>query len=164
MTIAVYPGTFDPITKGHIDIIVRASKFVDKLIVSPAKDTLKNPIFSQEERVELIEHEIKSQNLSNVIVLPFKGLIVNFLKEQKATLLIRGIRGISDFDNEFTMANMNKKLHNNIDTVFLPALESFQFISSTLVRQIAMLHGNIEEFVSENVKNKIMEKLNNKSN
>ena len=159
-TVGIYPGTFDPITKGHLDIIVRASKIVDNLIVAVAKDTGKNPIFSQEERKELVEKDVHSLNLVNVQVIPFEGLLVDFLKKYDANFIIRGLRTISDFENEFTMAAMNKKLYNNIETIFLPALESTQFISSSLVRQISKLGGDIGQFVSPNVKEKILEKFN----
>lgn len=157
--IAIYPGTFDPITRGHLDIIRRASNIVDTLIVAVAKDTGKNPIFTQKERTELVEEDVKELGLSNVKVMPFAGLLVNFLKEQNANFIVRGLRTISDFENEFTMAAMNKKLYDNIETIFLPALESTQFISSTLVRQVSRLGGNVGQFVSENVKKKINEKF-----
>lgn len=158
-TIALYPGTFDPMTKGHLDIVRRASNIVDTLIVAVAKDTGKNPIFTQKERAELAEEDIRELNLKNVKVIPFEGLLINFLKEQNANFIIRGLRTISDFENEFTMAAMNKKLYDNMETVFLPALESTQFISSTLVRQVSRLGGDIGQFVSENVKKKINEKF-----
>ncbi len=158
-TTAVYPGTFDPMTKGHLDIVRRASNIVDTLIVAVAKDTGKNPIFTQKERAELAEEDIKELNLKNVKVIAFEGLLINFLKEQNANFIIRGLRTISDFENEFTMAAMNKKLYNNMETIFLPAIESTQFISSTLVRQVSRLGGDIGQFVSENVKKKINEKF-----
>ncbi|HSQ97599.1 MAG TPA: pantetheine-phosphate adenylyltransferase [Rickettsiales bacterium] len=158
-TVAIYPGTFDPITKGHLDVIIRASKIVGTLIVAVAQDTGKNPIFSQQERVELVEADVNELKLENVKVIPFCGLLVNFLKQQKADFIIRGLRTISDFENEFTMAAMNRKLYNNIETIFLPAIDSTQFISSTFVRQISKLGGDIEQFVSSNVKAKIKEKF-----
>lgn len=159
-TTAVYPGTFDPITNGHLDIIKRASCVVDTLVVAVAKDTGKNPIFTQQERVELAETDVKKLCLRNVKVMPFEGLLIDFLKKQNANFIIRGLRTISDFENEFIMASMNKKLFNDIETIFLPAIESTQFISSTLVRQIAKLGGDVGQFVSENVKNKIEAKFN----
>jgi len=158
-TIAVYPGTFDPMTNGHLDIVKRAALIVDRLIVAVAKDTGKNPIFTQKERTELVEEDVKELKLGNVEVVAFEGLLIDFLKEQNASFIIRGLRTISDFENEFIMAAMNKKLYNNIETLFLPALESNQFISSTLVRQISRLGGDVGQFVSENVKKKISEKF-----
>ena len=158
-TIAIYPGTFDPITKGHLDIVIRASKVVDKLIVAVAKDTGKNPIFTQEERKELVKYDVEQLNLYNVKVIPFSGLLIDFIKEQNANFIIRGLRTISDFENEFTMAAMNKKLFNDIETIFLPAVEATQFISSTLVKQIFKLGGDVSKFVTENVKNKLEQKF-----
>ncbi|MDD2839567.1 MAG: pantetheine-phosphate adenylyltransferase [Rickettsiales bacterium] len=160
-TIAIYPGTFDPITNGHLDIIKRASKIVGTLIVAVAQDTGKNPIFTQKERVELVEADVNDLKLVNVKVIPFCGLLVDFLKLQSADFIVRGLRTISDFENEFTMASMNKKLYNDIETIFLPAIESTQFISSNLIRQISRLGGDVGKFVSNNVKEKIKEKFNN---
>jgi len=160
-TVAIYPGTFDPITKGHLDIVKRASRIVGTLIVAVAQDTGKNPIFTQKERVELVEADVNDLKLENVKVIPFCGLLVDFLKQQNADFIVRGLRTISDFENEFTMASMNKKLYNDIETIFLPALESTQFISSSLIRQISRLGGDVGKFVSDNVKEKIKEKFNN---
>lgn len=157
--IAIYPGTFDPITNGHMDIVKRASCIVDMLIVAVAKDTGKNPIFTQKERAELVNYDVEQSNLKNVKVIPFEGLLINFIKEQNANFIIRGLRTISDFESEFTMAAMNKKLYCNVETVFLPAVESTQFISSSLVRQISKLGGDISQFVSENVRKKVEEKF-----
>ena len=158
-TTAVYPGTFDPITKGHLDIINRASKIVDVLIVAVAKDAGKNPIFTQKERVELVKNDIKELNLKNVKVIAFEGLLTNFLKEYNISFIIRGLRSALDFENEFITATINKKLYNNIETIFLPAVESTQFISSTLVRKVSKLGGDIGRFVSKNVKKKINKKF-----
>lgn len=155
--IAIYPGTFDPITKGHLDIIKRASFLCEKLIVAVAQDTGKNPIFTQEERTELVAYDVR--NFENVEAIAFSGLLVDFLEKKKAKFIIRGLRTISDFENEFTMAAMNKKLYNNIETIFLPALESTQFISSTLVRQISRLGGDVGQFITSNVEKKLKEKL-----
>ena len=159
--IAIYPGTFDPITKGHLDIIIRSSKIVDELIIAVAKDTGKNSIFSQEERTKLVKIDIKNSKLNNVKVIPFSGLLVDFLKKQNANFVIRGVRNVNDFENEFTMASMNRELYNNIETILLPSLNSTSFISSTLVRQICSLGGDIEKFVSKEVKKEIIKKLNN---
>ena len=162
MTIrAVYSGTFDPITKGHMDIIIRASKLFDNLIIAVAKHTGKNTIFSKEERTKLIENEINNAKLKNVSVISFDGLLVDFLKQQKASFIIRGIRNAFDFEYEFNMANMNKQLYNGVETVFLPASIDTQFISSTLVRQISTLGGDVDKFVSKDIKEKLKKKINN---
>ena len=157
--IAVYPGTFDPITKGHSNIISRASKIVDNLIVAVAKDTGKNSLFSQEERTNLVKIEVQELKLNNVKVLPFSGLLVDFIKKENIDFIIRGLRTNSDFENESIMASMNRELYNNVETIFLTSLNSTQFISSTLVRQILSLGGDIEKFISKKVKEEILKKI-----
>lgn len=150
--IGIYPGTFDPITKGHEDIIQRALKVVDKLIIGVAEDTGKSPLFSLNKRVELVETELERLELTDkVSVSGFSGLLVNFAQEQGANLLIRGLRAVSDYEYEFQMANINNKLAPEIETVFLTASESTHFISSRFVKQIAKLDGDISHFVSEHV-------------
>ena len=149
---AIYPGTFDPITKGHEDIILRACKVVDKLIIGVAEDTGKSPIFNLNERVSLVEKELERLELSHkVSVTGFSGLLVNFAREQQATLLIRGLRAVSDYEYEFQMANINNKLAPELETVFLTASEATHFISSRFVKQIAKLDGDVSHFVSPNV-------------
>jgi len=152
-TVGIYPGTFDPITKGHLDVIKRALLIVDKLIISVAKVSGKNTLFNQEKRVELVKKDLigLSTEKHRLEVLPFNGLLVDFVKEKKANFIIRGIRSGSDFEYEFRMAAMNKKLFENCETIFLPAIESTQFISSSIVKQIASLNGGISSFVSKNV-------------
>jgi pantetheine-phosphate adenylyltransferase len=151
MKIAIYPGTFDPITFGHIDIIKRASQLFDHLIVASAKDSNKNPLFSLDERVELIKHEIKSLNLEDkVSVEKFEGLLVEFAKQKNAKIIVRGLRAVSDFEYEFQMFGMNSKLEPQIQTIFLPASENHHFIASKLVKEIARLRGDISKFVSSN--------------
>lgn len=152
--IGIYPGTFDPITKGHEDIILRACRVVDKLIIGVAEDTGKSPLFSMDKRVNLVQNEIKALQLTDkVSVSGFSGLLVNFAQEQKANLLIRGLRAVSDYEYEFQMANINNKLAPDIETVFLTASESTHFISSRFVKQIARLEGDISHFVSDRVAN-----------
>jgi len=149
----VYPGTFDPITVGHTDIIERALRVVDKLIIAVALDSGKSPIFELEERAQLVREDIKllGDDARRIEVKSFSGLLVNFAQENNATLLIRGLRAVSDFEYEFQMACMNDRLNPNIETVFLTASEDTHFISSRFVKQIARLGGDISSFVSPNV-------------
>lgn len=150
---AIYAGTFDPITKGHQDIIRRAMRVVEHLVVGVALDTGKSPLFDLEMRARLVTEEVALMGLSDrVTVAPFQGLLVNFAREHEATLLIRGLRAVSDYEYEFQMANINNKLSPEVETVFLTASESTHFISSRFVKQIARLGGDVSPFVSENVK------------
>lgn len=155
--IGIYPGTFDPITKGHEDIILRACRVVDKLVIGVAEDTGKSPAFTLLQRVDLVQDEIERLKLTDkVVAMGFSGLLVNFAKEQNATLLIRGLRAVSDYEYEFQMANINNKLAPEIETVFLTASESTHFISSRFVKQIARLEGDVSHFVSDNVAQALM--------
>lgn len=155
--IGIYPGTFDPITKGHEDIIARACNVVDKLIIGVAKDTGKVSLFDLSKRVHMVEHEVEQLGLADkVYVTEFSGLLVEFAKAQNASLLIRGLRAVSDYEYEFQMANINNKLAPNIETIFLTASESTHFISSSFVKQIAKLDGDITHFVSDNVARELM--------
>lgn len=154
MRIGVYPGTFDPITVGHTDIIKRALRVVDKLIIAVALDSGKSPIFELEERAMLVRADVDAlmgADAKRVEVKTFSGLLVNFCQDHGATLIIRGIRAVSDFEYEFQMACMNDRLNENIETVFLTASEDTHFISSRFVKQIARLGGDISSFVSANV-------------
>ncbi len=155
--IAVYPGTFDPITLGHLDIIKRAAKIVDKLIIAVARDTAKTPIFSLEERVKMVEADVAHLISKDVKieVLGFEGLLINFAAENKASIIIRGLRAVSDFEYEFQMSGMNSKMNSEIQTVFLPASESTHFIASRFVKEIARLGGNVDEMVSDKVKKRL---------
>lgn len=145
----LYPGTFDPMTKGHIDLVVRASKMFDEVVVAVAVGHHKNPIFSLNERVDLAKQSFK--HLQNIEFVSFDGLLVNFFQEQKATAVLRGLRAISDFEYEFQLANMNRTLHTQFETVFLTPSEQYSFISSTMVREIARLGGDVSKFVPQHV-------------
>ncbi len=150
----IYPGTFDPITNGHMDIIQRALKVVDELVVGVAQDTGKAPLFDLDTRCELVEQEMQllpPGERGRVKVKSFSGLLVNFARECGAGVTIRGLRAISDYEYEFQMACMNNKLAPEIETVFLTASESTHFISSRFVKQICSLGGDISGFVSTNV-------------
>ena len=153
---AIYPGTFDPITFGHLDIIKRALKIVDRLVIAVAKDNAKHPVFSVAERVKLIEQEVASINHDKIIeVVGFEGLLINFAKQKKCEIIIRGLRAVSDFEYEFQMFGMNAKLDPNIQTIFLPASESTHFIASRLVKEIARLGGDVSGFVSKNIEQEL---------
>lgn len=152
--IGIYPGTFDPITNGHMDIIRRALAVVDVLVIAVAEDTQKTPIFTLKERTEMVKKDTASLG-KRVRVVSFNGLLVDFAKKQKATIIIRGLRAVSDFEYEFQMAGMNAKLSPKIQTVFLSASESTHFISSRFVREIARLGGEVNCLVSKNVAGKL---------
>ncbi len=160
MKIAIYPGTFDPITLGHVDIIKRASALFDHLIIGVAKDNSKNPMFSIVERAEMVMNEIKNlENKDKITVENFEGLLIKFAQKKSCKIIIRGLRAVSDFEYEFQMYGMNYKLDNTIQTIFLPASENHHFIASKLVKEIAILGGDISYFVSQNVKEKINKNL-----
>ncbi len=160
MKIAIYPGTFDPITFGHLDIIKRASELFDHLIIAAAKDNYKNPLFTLNERVKLIEEEIAPLNKNgNISVEKFEGLLVSYARKKNAKVIIRGLRAVSDFEYEFQMFGMNSKLDPKIQTIFLPASETNHFIASKLVKEVAKLDGDISKFVSKNVASQLEKKL-----
>ena len=142
---AVYPGTFDPITNGHQDLVRRAASIFDRVSVAIAANPNKAPMFTLETRVDLARRVLG--DLSNVDVLGYSGLTVEFARERGASVIIRGLRAVSDFEFEFQLANMSRHLERDIETVFLTPQEQFTFISSTLVREIAVLGGNVSEFV-----------------
>ena len=142
---AIYPGTFDPITNGHQDLVRRAAKLFDRVIVAIASNTNKSPMFSLDSRLDLARRVL--DDLPNVEVLGYAELTVGFASKHQATVIIRGLRAISDFEFEFQLANMNRHLDRDIETVFLTPQEQFTFISSSLVREIAMLGGDVGEFV-----------------
>ncbi len=159
MKIAIYPGTFDPITNGHLDIIERAALLFDKVIVTVAMNSSKTPMFTGEERVELIQTILKQKRFRNVSVERFNGLLVSFAKKKNANVIIRGLRAISDFEYEFQMALMNRKQADNIATVFLMPHEKYTYLNSSIVREIARLDGNFKDFVHPVVYRALKKKL-----
>ena len=159
--LGIYPGTFDPITHGHFDLIERSLLIVDKLIIAVAGDSASNkkPLFTNQERVEMVKKDIKNFDNSRIDVLPLDGLLVDFARKNNATKIIRGLRAVSDFEFEMQMAFMNKRIADDIVTIFLPASEENQFISSRMVKEIARMGGDVSSFVSGNVRNKLIEKF-----
>lgn len=147
MNVAVYPGSFDPITNGHLDIITRGSKIYDKLIVAVLINMDKKCLFNIDERVNLIKRVTK--NLKNVEVLSFDGLLVDFAKIHNSKVLLKGLRTVADFEYEFQMALMNSKLDSNIETVFMMTSSEYSYVSSSSVKQVARFGGNIKDFVPE---------------
>jgi len=157
LKIAVYPGTFDPITNGHIDIINRGLRIFDKIIVTVAVNPGKTPLFSLEERIEMIEQSIG--NVENVEVAQFQGLIAEYLKSVNAIAMIRGLRAISDFEFEFQMSLMNRKLNEDVETVFLMPAQEYIHLNSTLIKEVSSFNGDITEYVPKNVEDKLNEKF-----
>jgi len=149
-TIAIYPGSFDPITNGHVDLIHRACKLFDKVIIAIAQNANKDCFLSIDQRVKVVETAIEP--LTNTRVLSFDSLLVDFAREHNAQIIIRGLRAVSDFDYEFQLSGMNKRLNPAIETLFMTPSEEFANISSSLVREILFLGGDISQFVPESVK------------
>ncbi|WP_298918471.1 pantetheine-phosphate adenylyltransferase [uncultured Algimonas sp.] len=157
--IALYPGTFDPMTLGHLDIMKRASRLCDKLIVAVAINRGKNPLFALDERVEMVENVVSAfRDRIEVEVRPFEGLLIHFVEECGASMIVRGLRAVSDFEYEFQMAGMNDRLNPDIETVFLMADPQYQTIASRLVKEIARLGGDIDQFVTPEVALRLKDK------
>ena len=161
MKVAIYPGTFDPITKGHIDIIIRSIKFVDKLIIAVSNNNKKNTLFKINERVEMIKEVLQDEKISNVEVDSFDVLLMTYAKKKNASIIIRGLRAVSDFEYEFQMTGMNYKLNPTIETIFLMSSDKYQLISSKLIKEINSLNGDVSQFVPKVVEKKIIKKVNN---
>ena len=159
--IGIYPGTFDPITNGHSDIIRRALHVVDRLVIGVARNEGKGPLFSTDERVEIVRGEmahLENGNPDRIDVRPFEGLLMSYAESVGARVIVRGLRAVSDFEYEFQMAGMNARLNPNIETVFLMASDRFQFISSRFVKEIGALGGDISHFVSARVAARLYER------
>ena len=157
MKIAIYPGSFDPVTNGHLDILERAMKLFDKVIITIARNSAKNPLFSEKERLAMIKEAVK--DLEGVEVDSFEGLLVEYARKKKATAVVRGLRAISDFEYELQMALMNRRLNEQLVTVFLMPNEKYTYLNSSIVREIARHQGDVKDFVPQHVYRKLMEKM-----
>ena len=162
--ISIYPGTFDPLTFAHIDIIERAARLGNQLIVAVAENIGKQPLFSVEERTQIVADEVQRINNTNnvpypVLVKNFSGLLTDFADSQGAHVVIRGLRAVADFEYEFQMASINKRLHGELETVFLMAAEQQHFVASRFVKEVARFGGDVSSFVPENVARKLASKL-----
>ena len=157
MVTAIYPGTFDPITNGHVDIAQRAAKLFDEVIIAVAERKAEKTLFTKDERLFFVNNLFS--NIGNIKSISFDGLVTDLAREKSARILIRGVRTILDFDYEFKMAGMNKKLYTDIETVFLTPTENFNYISSSLVREIAVLGGDVSLFVPQSIQLALKEKF-----
>ncbi len=157
--IGVYPGTFDPITLGHLDIIRRGAKLVDKLIIGVTTNPSKNPMFTPEERMAMVTREVADQGIDNVEVVGFNALLMKFARAQGASVIVRGLRAVADFEYEYQMAGMNQQLDAEIETVFLMADVSLQPIASKLVKEIALFGGEIADFVTPMIRDEVVARV-----
>lgn len=155
--IAIYPGTFDPVTHGHTDICNRALKMFDQVVLGVADNPQKRPFFSLQERIDMLEKVF--ENHDRIIVKPFSGLLIDFARDNDSQVIIRGLRAISDFEYEVQLAGMNRSLASEIETVFLTATGKFTFVSSSLVREIARLNGDVSEFLHPDIHKRLTSKL-----
>ncbi len=154
----LYPGTFDPITNGHVDLVTRATKLFDEVVIAVALGHHKKPLFDFEERVDMVETVFA--DLPQVSVVGFEGLLVEFMRERNATAVLRGLRAMSDFEYEFQLANMNRELDENFEAVFLTPSQNYSFISSTMIREVAKLGGDVTKFVPTCVTQAFAQKFN----
>ena len=159
MKIAVCPGSFDPVTKGHLDIIQRASKLFDRVIVVVMSNASKSPLFNQVERMELLQRAISEAGIDNVVVDCYDGLLADYVKMSNATAIVKGLRAVSDFEYEFQQAQMNKKLNNELETIFINTRVENLYLSSSAVKQICELGGDISDFVPEIICEDIVERI-----
>lgn len=159
--IGIYPGTFDPVTKGHLHLIKRASKLVDKLVIGVADNPRKSPSFSLEERLSMVEGDVANmpEKFCEIEIRTFNNLLIHFAEDAGASFIFRGLRAVSDFDYEFQMTGMNARLDPEIETVFLMAADRWQFVSSSFVKEISALGGDVAEFVTPNVETHLKEKF-----
>jgi len=160
--VGVYPGTFDPITSGHMEVVRRSLRLVDKLIIGPAINIGKGPLFSLEERIEMLKDDISDfaeAERKRIEIVPFEGLLIHFARQIGAKVIIRGLRAVSDFEYEIQMANMNARMEPDVETIFLMASDRHQFIASSLVKDIARLGGDTSQFVSKKVFERLKKKF-----
>ncbi len=160
--VGVYPGTFDPITSGHMEVVRRSLRLVDRLVIGPATNIGKGPLFSLQERIDIIKDDIEdfsAADKARIQIAPFDGLLIHFAREVGASVIIRGLRAVSDFEYEIQMANMNARMEPNIETIFLMASDRHQFIASSLVKDIARLGGDTSQFVSKKVFQRLKDKF-----
>ena len=160
--VGVYPGTFDPITSGHMEVVRRSLRLVDRLVIGPATNIGKGPLFSLQERIDIIKDDIEdfsAADKARIQIVPFDGLLIHFAREVGASVIIRGLRAVSDFEYEIQMANMNARMEPNIETIFLMASDRHQFIASSLVKDIARLGGDTSQFVSKKVFQRLKDKF-----
>ena len=158
----VYPGTFDPVTSGHMEVVRRSLKLVDRLVIGPSTNIGKGPLFSLEERIDIIEDDIadfSQADRDRIKIVPFDGLLIHFARDVGASMIIRGLRAVSDFEYEIQMANMNARMEPNVETIFLMASDRHQFIASSLVKDIARLGGDTSQFVSKKVYERLKKKF-----
>jgi pantetheine-phosphate adenylyltransferase len=157
MRTAIYPGSFDPLTNGHLDVVQRAAKLFDRIVVAVAKNEGKNPLFTQNERLALVKQAVK--HLPNVEADTFDSLLVEYVVSQKARAIVRGLRAVSDFEFEFQLALMNRKLDENVETIFMMPKDTYTFLSSRIVKEIARLGGDVSAFVPSHVQTALHKKL-----
>jgi len=155
----VYPGTFDPITLGHMDIIRRSAKLVDRLVIGVTTNIAKSPLFDDDERIEIVRREVATLGNPNIEVVGFSSLLMDFADSQGASIVIRGIRGVTDFEYEYQLTGMNRQLNHRVETVFLMADVSLQPIASRLVKEIAVFGGDISKFVTPSVRDEVIARI-----